>query len=128
MVFFGPLQYSLAPKILASKSMMKWAQPLALWFSKQSGYKKYGLKYDDLLVEESDNVQRALGRLTPAESYERAFRLKRASQASVLHAPLPEEQWTKDGEDVRYLTPHIQEVQKEEKERAMWDTISVKRK
>lgn len=39
-------------------------------------------------------VPQALTRLTPAEAYDRAYRLKRASQASVLHAPLPKEQWT----------------------------------
>jgi hypothetical protein len=48
MVLFGGLSYSLAPKVLASKTLSKWAQPLALWFAERSGYKKYGLKYDDL--------------------------------------------------------------------------------
>ncbi len=40
----------------------------------------------------------AIKRLTPAEQYDRAYRLKRACQASVLHKPLPKEQWTKPEE------------------------------
>ena len=46
-------------------------------------------------------VFQALTRMTPREYYDRSFRLKRASQASVLHAPLPKEQWTKS-EDVSF--------------------------
>jgi len=44
----------------------------------------------------------ALNRLTPGELYDRSYRLKRASQASVLHAPLPKEHWTK-AEDVCHV-------------------------
>lgn len=35
----------------------------------------------------------ALTRLTPRETYDRAFRFKRASQASVLHKELPKSEW-----------------------------------
>jgi len=38
------------------------------------------------------------------------------------------EEWTTPEEDVRYLAPHIKEVEKEDAERAMWDTVSVSRK
>ena len=48
------------------------------------------------------HVVQALTRLTPREYYDRSYRLKRACQASVLHAPLPKEQWTKP-EDVCLL-------------------------
>jgi len=91
----------------------------------------------------------ALGRLTPREAYDRAFRLKRASQCSVLHKPLPKELWMKPEEvrtfhdacsvppvlrsdlvfaqDARYLKPHVVDVSKEDGERKMWDTLIVKR-
>ena len=36
----------------------------------------------------------ALTRLTPREAYDRAYRFKRASQASVLHNDLPKSEWT----------------------------------
>jgi len=87
-----------------------------------------GLKYDDLLVEESPEVQRALNRLTPREQYDRGYRFKLASQSSVLHKPLPKEQWTSPAEDRRYLKPHVEEVVKEEQERQLWDTMTVERK
>jgi hypothetical protein len=36
----------------------------------------------------------AIGRLTPRESYDRAFRMRTAFQQSVLHRELPKKQWT----------------------------------
>jgi len=47
----------------------------------------------------------ALNRLTPREQYDRAFRMKRASQASVLHAPLAKEEWIPASE-VRFHVVH----------------------
>ncbi|KAF8803536.1 14 kDa subunit of cytochrome bd ubiquinol oxidase [Phlegmacium glaucopus] len=125
---FGPLGLSLAPYVNSSRTLSRWIAPIANWYANASGYRKYGFKYDDLLVEETPDVQRALGRLTLKEQYDRAYRLKRASQASVLHAPIPKEQWIQPSEDVRYLKPHVVEVVKEENERKMWDNIAVARK
>ncbi|KAF5387079.1 hypothetical protein D9615_001806 [Tricholomella constricta] len=143
----GPLSISFASYLKPSRTLSRWIKPIANWYADASGYRKYGFKYDDLraftqpvlrsqsidqsfmkiVVEERPDVQRALERLTPREKYDRAFRLKRASQASVLHAPLPKEQWTKPEEDNRYLQPHVVEVMKEDAERQMWDTAKVKR-
>ncbi|ESK85897.1 cytochrome b-c1 complex subunit 7 [Moniliophthora roreri MCA 2997] len=128
MTIFGPLSVSLASQIRASKTLSAWFIPVANWYANAMRYRQFGLRYDDLLLEERDDVQRAIGRLTPQESYDRAFRFKRASQASALHKPLPKEQWTKPEDDIRYLTPHITAVAKEDAERKMWDTIAVKRK
>ncbi|KAL0572631.1 Cytochrome b-c1 complex subunit 7, mitochondrial [Marasmius crinis-equi] len=123
-----PLSYSFAGKVLASKTLTKWFMPFSHWYANLAGYRKYGLKYDDLLIEERDDVQRAIGRLTPRETYDRIYRMKRASQASVLHKPLPQEQWVKPEEDVRYLVPHVEEVHKEDMERQQWDDLAVRRK
>ncbi|KAG5639587.1 hypothetical protein H0H81_010789 [Sphagnurus paluster] len=123
----GPLSVSLASYVQSSRTLSRWIKPIANWYANASGYRQYGFKYDDLLVEERPDVQRALGRLTTREKYDRAFRLKRASQASVLHAPLPKEQWIKPEEDNRYLMPHVVEVAKEDAERQMWDTVKVKK-
>ncbi|KAF9533401.1 cytochrome b-c1 complex subunit 7 [Crepidotus variabilis] len=125
---FGPLGATLAPYVQSSRSLSKWVTPFAHWYANAAGWRKYGYKYDDLLVEENEPVQRALNRLTPAEKYDRAYRLKRACQQSVLHAPLPKEAWMKAEEDVRYLAPHVNEVMKEENERAKWDHMVVERK
>ncbi|KAJ7738469.1 cytochrome b-c1 complex subunit 7 [Mycena maculata] len=125
----GPaLGISLAPFIRSSPTLSKIFTPVANWYAGGSLYRQYGLLYDDLLIEERPDVQKALSRLTPREAYDRAYRIKRASQADVLHAPLPKEQWTKPEEDVRYLLPHVLEVEKEEAERAKWDTLTVTRK
>jgi len=125
---FGPLGLSFASYVRTSRTLYRWVKPMANWYAKTSGYRKYGFKYDDLLIEERGEVQKALQRLTPEEQYNRSFRFKRASQASVLHAPLPKSEWTPTEKDIRYLKPHILDVAKEENERKMWDTIAVERK
>ena len=125
---FGPLGPSLAPYINSSRSLQRWVKPIATWYADSMGYRKYGFKYDDLLIEEREDVQRALARLTPAEQYDRGYRIKRASQASVMHAPLPKESWTPENEDTRYLATHVQSVEAEDNERKMWDTMHVTRK
>jgi len=56
-------------------------------------------RYDDLYEEESEKVKLALARLSPKESYERIYRIRRSIQCSVQHQLLPKEQWTKP-EDV----------------------------
>lgn len=86
-----------------------------------------------------------MSRLTPQQGYDRIFRIKRASQASVVHKPLPKDQWikpeevrltlewladvlTRDAQDIRYLKPHVVEVAKEDSERQAWDHIVVAKK
>lgn len=123
-----PLGYSFASHIKSSRTLKNWFEPIAKWYAEASGYRKYGFKYDDLLVEERPDVQRALGRMTIREQYDRTFRFKRASQASVLHKPLPREQWTKPEEDVRYLKSHVADVANEDAERIKWDTLIVEKK
>ncbi|KAJ6513878.1 ubiquinol-cytochrome-c reductase complex subunit 6 [Mycena vitilis] len=124
----GPLGVSLAPFIRSSPTLSKLFTPVAKWYAGGSLYRQYGLLYDDLLIEERPEVQKALSRLTPRQAYDRAFRIKRASHADVLHAPLPRDQWTKPEEDVRYLLPHVLAVESEFKERVKWDTLEVTRK
>ncbi|KZS89870.1 14 kDa subunit of cytochrome bd ubiquinol oxidase [Sistotremastrum niveocremeum HHB9708] len=124
----GPLGLSFASYIRSSRSLYKWAKPLANWYANISGYRKMGFVYDDLLLEERPDVQKALSRLTPRESYDRIYRIRRGSQASIVHHDLPKEQWTKPEDDVRYLTPYVSEVHKEDLERSKWDTMQVKRK
>ncbi|KAI0807253.1 ubiquinol-cytochrome-c reductase complex subunit 6 [Fomes fomentarius] len=128
MSIFGPLGLSLAPAIRRNRGVYAWVKPIADWYANVSGYRKIGLKYDDLLVEERPDVERALERLTPREQYDRAFRFKRAFQCAILHDDLPKEQWIKAEEDTRYLKPHVQEVEKEDQERRKWDNIAVERR
>lgn len=68
-------------------------KPVANAYANATGHRQMGLKYDDLIIEESPRVQKALSRLPEKEAYDRAFRLRQASQLSVLHRELPKEQW-----------------------------------
>ena len=84
-----------------------------------------GLRYDDILIEEREDVQKAISRLPTREAYDRAFRQRIAFQQSILHKDLPKEKWLKPEEDIRYLKPYVEQVVKEDTERAEWDTITV---
>ncbi|XP_033307706.1 cytochrome b-c1 complex subunit 7-like isoform X2 [Bombus bifarius] len=90
------------------------------WAYNASGFNKYGLYKDDLLWED-EVVLEALRRLPPHLVEERNFRIIRATQLDVEHKILPKEQWTKWEEDVEYLTPYVEEVKREQAERAKWD-------
>jgi hypothetical protein len=74
-------------------------------FSKQIGGNANELYFsayraDDLIIEEDENVLKALKRLPPQVAYDRVYRLRRALQCSVTHKLLPKDQWTKP-EEVR---------------------------
>ncbi|PLW12105.1 hypothetical protein PCANC_00908 [Puccinia coronata f. sp. avenae] len=116
---------SLVQQVKANKSLYRFLKPVATWYANLAGYRRYGLKYDDLIMEENNTVQKAISRLTEREQYDRAYRFRVASQCSVLHKELPKEQWTPPEQDVRYLTPLIKEIEKENHERTAWDTAKV---
>ncbi|OJK02518.1 ubiquinol--cytochrome-c reductase subunit 7 [Aspergillus brunneoviolaceus CBS 621.78] len=107
--------------------LKRWMTPLAQWYTDAAGYRRLGLKADDLIPEESDVVQTALKRLPPKEAYDRIFRIRRAFQCSVSHTLLPPAEQTKPEEDVEYLSPIIREIEKEKKEREDLDTLVVRR-
>jgi hypothetical protein len=56
------------------------------------GYAGFVQCFFQRVIVETSFVQ-ALTRLTPRETYDRAFRFKRASQASVQHKELPKSEW-----------------------------------
>ncbi|KIO34412.1 hypothetical protein M407DRAFT_240691 [Tulasnella calospora MUT 4182] len=124
-MFGGPLGISLAPAIKQNKSLLKLLTPIANAYANAMGHRQMGLRYDDLLVEEREDVQKALGRLTAREGFDRAYRLKMSHQLAVLHRPLPKEQWLTAKDDVRYLAPIVEGVKTEDDERALWDTMEV---
>ncbi|TKY89454.1 hypothetical protein EX895_001985 [Sporisorium graminicola] len=118
---------SLAKYVQSSPALMRVLKPVANAYANATGHRQMGLRYDDLIIEESERVQKAISRLPEKEAYDRAFRLRQAAHLSVLHRELPKEQWLPAKEDKRYLTPYVQEVANEEAERAAWDTVSVKK-
>lgn len=83
---------------------------------------------DDLIVEENETVLKALSRLSPQESYDRIYRIRRATQLSLQQKILPKAEWTKPSEDVPYLTPILEQLAAEAKERDALDTLTVLKK
>ncbi|KAI9785676.1 MAG: Cytochrome b-c1 complex subunit 7 [Geoglossum umbratile] len=108
--------------------LRRWMTPLANWYADAAGYRKLGLRADDLIPEESDTVELALKRLPPKEAYDRVFRLRRAFQCSLSHQLLPKEEQTKPEEDILYLTPIIREIEAEKKEREDLESMVIKRR
>ncbi|PWY86234.1 ubiquinol-cytochrome c reductase complex 14 kDa protein [Aspergillus heteromorphus CBS 117.55] len=118
---------SLASYIVKRPWLNRWMMPLAQWYTDAAGYRRLGLRADDLIPEESETVQTALKRLPPKEAYDRVFRIRRAFQCSVSHTLLPAAEQTKASEDVEYLSPIIREIEKEKQERVDLDALVVKR-
>jgi len=83
---------------------------------------------DDLLPEDNEVVLAALKRLPPKESYDRVYRIRRATQLSLQHKVLPKAQWTKDEEDTPYLMPLVKQIEAELKEQDQLDSMEVVRK
>ncbi|KAK4964147.1 Cytochrome b-c1 complex subunit 7, mitochondrial [Elasticomyces elasticus] len=82
---------------------------------------------DDLIPEESEVVLLALKRLSPKESYDRVFRMRRAFQCSLSHQLLPKNEQTKPEEDYQYLTPIIREIEAERNEREDLEAMVIKK-
>ncbi|KAI9900896.1 hypothetical protein N3K66_005158 [Trichothecium roseum] len=119
---------SLAPYILKRPWLYNMLKPVANWYVGASGYRQLGLRYDDLMEEERESVQLALKRLSPKESYERIYRIRRAVQCSYQHKLLPREEWTTNENDVPYLRPIIEEIEAEMAERDALDAAQVIKK
>ncbi|XP_029976567.1 cytochrome b-c1 complex subunit 7 [Salarias fasciatus] len=92
---------------------------LRKWYYNMCGFNKLGLMRDDTIYEDSD-VKEALRRIPEGVYNDRMFRIKRALDLSMKQQILPKEQWTKYEEDVHYLTPYLDEVIRERKEREEW--------
>ncbi|OXV10083.1 hypothetical protein Egran_02156 [Elaphomyces granulatus] len=119
---------SFANYVIKRPWLKRWVMPLAEWYSNAAGYRRLGLRADDLIPEESDVVQQAIKRLPPKDAYDRVFRLRRAFQCSLSHTLLPSHEQTKPEEDQEYLSPIIREIEKEAKEREDLDNLVVKRR
>ncbi|MCJ1355107.1 MAG: Cytochrome b-c1 complex subunit 7 [Icmadophila ericetorum] len=137
---------SFAQFILKRPALKRWLMPLANWYADAAGYRKLGLRADDLIPEESETVLLALKRLPPQEAYDRVFRMRRAvqvlskrfptvqehinnhTQASLAHQLLPKDQQTKPAEDYAYLSPIIREIEAELQERDDLESMIVKKR
>ncbi|KAI3326029.1 14 kDa subunit of cytochrome bd ubiquinol oxidase [Xylariaceae sp. AK1471] len=116
---------SLAPFVLKRPWLRNFLTPLAGWYSNAAGYRQLGLRADDLIVEEDENVLKAIHRLPPKEAYDRVYRLRRAVQCSATHKLLPKDQWTKPEEDVPYLTPILEQIRAAQSEKTALDSMTL---
>ncbi|CAI5760606.1 unnamed protein product [Candida verbasci] len=112
--------------ILSRPTLAKVVTPIAQKFVAYAGYREMGLKFNDLLQEESPVMQKALKRLPEDVSYARVNRLITAHQLSLSHHILPADKAVKPEEDDHYLIPYILEAEKEAFEKAELDNIEVK--
>lgn len=111
--------------ILSRPTLSKVVVPVAKAFCNYAGYREMGLKFNDLLLEETPIMQKALRRLPADESYARVYRLINAHQLSLSHDLLPASKAVKPQEDDHYLLPYILEAENEAFERAELDNIEV---
>ncbi|KAI9225569.1 MAG: ubiquinol-cytochrome c reductase subunit 7 [Piptocephalis tieghemiana] len=102
--------------------------PLARPYRAATHYPRIGLRYDDLIDEENDVVKEALRRLPQHEVDGRVMRIRRAMQCSLSHSELPKNEWTTVEQDIRYLTPLVEEVKQEFAERRAYDAMEVSTK
>ncbi|XP_011061610.1 PREDICTED: cytochrome b-c1 complex subunit 7-like [Acromyrmex echinatior] len=92
------------------------------WYYNACGFNQLGLMKNDLINDQlHSDVAEALRRLPQEILDQRNFRIIRALQLSACHRVLPKEQWTKFEEDIEYLKPYLDEVEKENEEKARWE-------
>jgi len=106
----------------AAVPLVRKVSSLAETYFKMRGYNQYGLYEDDILAPH-DDVEQAVTRLPDAVKDARDFRISRAMQCSVQKSVLPKEEWTTYEDDLKnghYLTPYLEEIRAEAKERADW--------
>ncbi|KAI8983096.1 cytochrome b-c1 complex subunit 7 [Pilobolus umbonatus] len=122
------MSLSLKSFVQSSKFLTGLLTPVSKAYAGAAGYRQIGLRYDDLIAEESPLVKEALRRLEisdPRAAYDRAYRIRIAQQLSLSHQLLPKDQWVTANQDVRYLQPLIDEVAAENAEREAFDNIKV---
>ncbi|KAJ2557822.1 Cytochrome b-c1 complex subunit 7 [Coemansia sp. RSA 1933] len=103
-------------------------RPFANTWANLSGYRRLGLRYEDLLREESPIVQEAISRLDRDEIDARNYRHRCAFQLSLSHSELPRSEWTKPEEDYKYLSHIVEEVRLEQVERDAFNSMKFVRK
>eukprot|EP00038_Savillea_parva_P006557 m.164496 g.164496 ORF g.164496 m.164496 type:complete len:127 (-) comp12432_c0_seq1:285-665(-) len=94
-------------------------------YIKWSGYRTFGLRAEDLVMEELPGVREALRRMPDEYQDERYFRFKRAMLASAKQTPLPKDLHTAPEEDTQELINMIRLVRQELEERSAYDSGEV---
>ena len=114
--------------ILKTPLLSKICVPVSKQYIKYSGYRKLGLRFDDLIAEENPIMQTALKRLPEGESYARNYRIIRAHQSELTKHLLPRNEWVKAQDGVPYLLPYILEAEAAAKEKEDLDNLELSKK
>ncbi|XP_055321017.1 cytochrome b-c1 complex subunit 7-like [Sitodiplosis mosellana] len=94
--------------------------PFRKWCYNLSGFRKYGLFLNDCYAS-TPEVEEAIRRLPPDVFDARNKRIQLAFHHSLCKTYLPKEQWTKYEEDVKYLEPYLEEVEREKAEQDAYE-------
>jgi len=101
-------------------TLPKWRLALSKWAYSISYFNQLGLMQNDTL-KETPEVTEAIRRLPKHVQDERQFRITRAIYLSMRKEVLPKEEWSKWEDDVKYLRPYLEEVEKEFREYDEWN-------
>ncbi len=85
-------------------------------YTAAQNYRRYGLRFEDLLVETPD-VAEAIKRLPKDVLAARDDRIKRAFVLNTGGDELPRAQWTSEAVDLPYLAPYLGLVVQERRDR-----------
>ncbi len=92
------------------------------WRQVERRLRRYGLLYEDILIDQTPEMKEALRRLPKEEYVARAMRQKRAVDLGVKKLYLPEEMQTNYNARRMYLQPYLTQVINEELEKAAWES------
>eukprot|EP01137_Pigoraptor_chileana_P007696 Opistho-2@53611 len=114
---------ALVNRLLQNPGIRSLVEAAQLWAENSSGFKKYGLRREDLIMEELPGVEEALERLPRDEFDRRAVRIRMAMNADASHSILSPDQWTDGKKDAEtpYLLPTLRKVLEEIKEKEAWN-------
>lgn len=112
--------------ILSRPTLAKVVTPLANKFVSFAGYREMGLKFNDILLEETPIMQTAIRRLPADLSYSRNYRILTAHQLALSHQLLPAEKAVKPEEDDHYLIPYILKLKRKLLKKLNWITLKLK--
>ncbi|KAI8912728.1 cytochrome b-c1 complex subunit 7, partial [Gorgonomyces haynaldii] len=90
------------------------------------GYRKMGLRFDDLASFETPIMTEALRRLPDDVAYQRLFRIRRALLTSIKQeTSIEQDKWTTAENDVRYLTPYVEVTEAEFESHQNFDDLTL---
>jgi ubiquinol-cytochrome c reductase subunit 7 len=111
---------SQAARVATAKALPAWQLALKKWAYNLSYFNQLGLMHDDTL-HQTEEVKEALRRLPKNVQDDRQHRITRALYLSMRKEVLPKQEWTKFEEDIKYLQPYLEEVEREFAEREEWN-------